>query len=135
MNYSRRSKAPHSTPALFCSASRMMLKSMREEVLEANLELVRSGLVLYTFGNGSGIAREEGLVVIKPSGVPYENMKPEELVFTDLNGKIVEGSLRPSSDLPTHLVLYRAFAGIGGARHTPSPPPPAPPPRPRRNSP
>lgn len=96
----------------------MILKSLREEVLEANLELVRRGLVLYTFGNASGIAREEGLVVIKPSGVPYENMKPEDLVVTDLNGKILEGSLRPSSDLPTHLVLYRAFKGIGGIAHT-----------------
>jgi L-ribulose-5-phosphate 4-epimerase len=96
----------------------MILKTLREEVLEANLELVRRGLVLYTFGNASGIARNEGLVVIKPSGVPYENMKPEDLVVTDLNGKIVEGSLRPSSDLPTHIVLYRAFAGIGGIAHT-----------------
>lgn len=96
----------------------MILKTLREEVLEANLELVRRGLVLYTFGNASGIAREEGLVVIKPSGVPYENMKAEDLVVTDLNGKIVEGSLRPSSDLPTHIVLYRAFKGIGGIVHT-----------------
>ena len=96
----------------------MILKALREEVLEANLELVRRGLVLYTFGNASGIAREEGLVVIKPSGVPYENLKPEDLVVADLNGKIVEGSLRPSSDLPTHLVLYRAFNEIGGIAHT-----------------
>jgi L-ribulose-5-phosphate 4-epimerase len=96
----------------------MILKTLREEVSEANLELVRSGLVLFTFGNASGIAREEGLVVIKPSGVPYENMKPEDLVVTDLNGKIVEGSLRPSSDLPTHLVLYRAFHEISGIAHT-----------------
>lgn len=96
----------------------MILKALREEVLEANLELVRRGLVLYTFGNASGIAREEGLVVIKPSGVPYENMKPEDLVVVDWNGKIVEGSLRPSSDLPTHLVLYRAFTTIGGIAHT-----------------
>jgi len=96
----------------------MILKTLREEVLEANLELVRRGLVVYTFGNASGIARKEGLVVIKPSGVPYENMSPEDLVVTDLDGKIVEGSLRPSSDLPTHLVLYRAFAGIGGIAHT-----------------
>src|SRR5713101_10209388 len=82
---------------------RLILKNLREEVLEANLELVRRGLVLYTFGNASGMARDEGLVVIKPSGVAYDRMKPEELVVTDLNGKIVEGSLRPSSDLPTHL--------------------------------
>jgi L-ribulose-5-phosphate 4-epimerase len=96
----------------------MRLRSLREEVLEANLELVRRGLVLYTFGNASGIAREEGLVVIKPSGVAYETMKPEDLVVVDLNGKIIEGSLRPSSDLPTHIILYQAFAGIGGVAHS-----------------
>jgi L-ribulose-5-phosphate 4-epimerase len=96
----------------------MRLMKLREEVLDANLELVRRGLVLYTFGNASGIAREEGLVVIKPSGVRYETMKPEDLVVVDLDGKIVEGSLRPSSDLPTHLVLYNAFAGISGVAHT-----------------
>ena len=96
----------------------MKLKSLREEVLEANLELVRRGLVLYTFGNASGIARDEGLIVIKPSGVPYETMKPEDLVVVDLEGVIVEGSLRPSSDLPTHLVLYKSFATIGGVAHT-----------------
>src|SRR6202521_5106749 len=96
----------------------MLLPRLREEVLEANLELVRRGLVLYTFGNASGISRDEGLVVIKPSGVPYEKMKAEDLVVTDLNGKVVEGSLRPSSDLPTHLILYRAFASIGGIAHT-----------------
>jgi L-ribulose-5-phosphate 4-epimerase len=95
-----------------------MLEHLREEVLEANLELVRQGLVLYTFGNVSGIARDEGLVVIKPSGVPYAEMKPEHLVVTDLSGKIVEGTLRPSSDLPTHLVLYNQFAAIGGVAHT-----------------
>jgi L-ribulose-5-phosphate 4-epimerase len=96
----------------------MRLRSLREEVLEANLELVRRGLVLYTFGNASGIAREEGLVVIKPSGVAYETMKPEDLVVVDLNGKIIEGSLHPSSDLPTHIILYQAFAGIGGVAHS-----------------
>lgn len=96
----------------------MILKQLREEVLEANLELVRRGLVMYTFGNASGISREEGLVAIKPSGVPYETMKPEDLVVVDLEGKPVEGSLRPSSDLPTHLVLYKAFTGIGGVAHT-----------------
>jgi L-ribulose-5-phosphate 4-epimerase len=96
----------------------MLLPRLREEVLEANLELVRRGLVLYTFGNASGIARDQNLVVIKPSGVPYEAMKPEHLIVTDLEGKIVEGSLRPSSDLPTHLVLYRAFPEIGGVAHT-----------------
>ncbi|HLZ49458.1 MAG TPA: L-ribulose-5-phosphate 4-epimerase [Candidatus Acidoferrum sp.] len=96
----------------------MILKGLREEVLEANLELVRRGLVLYTFGNASGIAREEGLVAIKPSGVPYETMKAEDLVVVDLEGKIVEGALRPSSDLPTHLILYKVFKGIGGIAHT-----------------
>src|ERR1700704_4664468 len=96
----------------------MLLPRLREEVLEANLELVRRGLVLYTFGNASGIAREEGLVVIKPSGVPYETMKPKDLVVVDLDGRIIEGSLRPSSDLPTHLILYRAFVGIGGVAHS-----------------
>jgi L-ribulose-5-phosphate 4-epimerase len=96
----------------------MKLKTLREEVLEANLELVRRGLVLYTFGNASGISRQDGLVVIKPSGVPYETMKPEDLVVVDLDGKSVEGNLRPSSDLPTHLILYRAFPSIGGVAHT-----------------
>ena len=96
----------------------MLLPRLREEVLESNLELVRRGLVLYTFGNASGISREQKLVVIKPSGVPYEVMKPEHLVVTDLEGKIVEGNLRPSSDLPTHLVLYRDFPNIGGVAHT-----------------
>ncbi|HTP70075.1 MAG TPA: L-ribulose-5-phosphate 4-epimerase AraD [Dongiaceae bacterium] len=96
----------------------MKLKSLREEVLDANLELVRRGLVLYTFGNASGISREEGLIVIKPSGVPYETMKPEDLVVVDLEGKVVEGVLRPSSDLPTHLILYEHFPAIGGVAHT-----------------
>lgn len=95
-----------------------MLQTLREEVLEANLELVRRGLVLYTFGNASGIARDEGLVVIKPSGVPYETMKPSDLVVVDLQGKTVEGSLRPSSDLPTHIILYKAFPAVGGVAHT-----------------
>jgi L-ribulose-5-phosphate 4-epimerase len=96
----------------------MILKSLREEVLEANLELVRRGLVMYTFGNASGISREEGLVAIKPSGVPYDTMKPEDLLVVDLEGRPVEGSLRPSSDLPTHLALYKAFTSIGGIAHT-----------------
>jgi L-ribulose-5-phosphate 4-epimerase len=96
----------------------MLLPRLREEVLDANLELVRRGLVLYTFGNASGISREQKLVVIKPSGVPYDKMKPEHLVVTDLEGKVVEGDLRPSSDLPTHLALYEAFPGIGAVTHT-----------------
>jgi L-ribulose-5-phosphate 4-epimerase len=96
----------------------MLLKRLREEVLEANLELVRKGLVLYTFGNASGVAREQGLVVIKPSGVDYELLKPEHMVVTDLDGKIVEGALKPSSDLDTHTLLYREFAEIGAVVHT-----------------
>jgi L-ribulose-5-phosphate 4-epimerase len=95
-----------------------MLQHLKEQVLEANLELVRQGLVLYTFGNASGISRSEGLVVIKPSGVPYKDMRPEHLVVADLLGNIVEGHLRPSSDLPTHLVLYREFPEVGGIAHT-----------------
>jgi L-ribulose-5-phosphate 4-epimerase len=96
----------------------MLLKNLREEVLEANLELVRRGLVLYTFGNASGISRAENLVAIKPSGVPYDELKPEHMVVTDLDGKIIDGQYRPSSDLPTHLLLYKHFAGIGGVAHT-----------------
>ena len=96
----------------------MLLKRLREEVLEANLELVRKGLVLYTFGNASGVSREEKRVVIKPSGVPYDKLKPEHMVVTDLNGKVVEGMLKPSSDLPTHIELYKAFPKIGGVAHT-----------------
>lgn len=96
----------------------MLLKTLREEVLEANLELVRRGLVIYTFGNASGIDRNEGLIAIKPSGVPYEELKPEHMVLCDLEGKIAEGKFRPSSDLPTHLELYRAFSQIGGVAHT-----------------
>lgn len=96
----------------------MKLKALREEVLDANLELVRRGLVLYTFGNASGISREQGLLVIKPSGVPYDSMKAEDLVITDFEGKVVEGTLRPSSDLATHLILYKEFPTIGGIAHT-----------------
>ncbi len=96
----------------------MMLETLRVEVLEANLELVLRGLVVDTFGNASGINREKGLVVIKPSGVNYETMRAEDLVICDLHGKTVEGSLRPSSDLPTHIALYLAFETIGGIAHT-----------------
>jgi len=95
-----------------------MLEQLRAEVLEANLEVVRRGLVLYTFGNASGIDRASGLVVIKPSGVPYATLTTADLVVYDLEGNAVEGSFRPSSDLPTHLVLYRAFPAIGGVVHT-----------------
>ncbi len=96
----------------------MKLQSLREEVYEANLELVRRELVLFTFGNASGFDRDSGLVVIKPSGVAYEKLKPSDLVVTDLDGKTVEGSLRPSSDLLTHVALYQAFDGVGGVVHT-----------------
>ncbi len=96
----------------------MLLQELREFVLEANLELVRRGLVFATFGNASGIAREESLVVIKPSGVSYDSLRAEDLVITDLDGRRIEGALNPSSDLPTHLVLYRAFPEIGGVVHT-----------------
>ncbi len=96
----------------------MTLKSLREQVVEANLELVRRGLVIYTFGNASGVSREDGLIVIKPSGIPFDELKPEHLVVTDLSGAIVEGNLRPSSDLPTHAKLYRDFPQIGGVVHT-----------------
>jgi L-ribulose-5-phosphate 4-epimerase len=96
----------------------MMLKELRTAVLEANLELVRRGLVLYTFGNASGIDRGQGLIVIKPSGVEYDELRPEHMVITDLDGKVVEGTLRPSSDLATHTLLYREFPAIGGVVHT-----------------
>jgi len=96
----------------------MLLKELREQVLEANLELVRRGLVLYTFGNASGVDREQGLVVIKPSGVDYNELKASHMVVTDLSGNIVEGDLRPSSDLDTHTLLYREFPSIGAVVHT-----------------
>jgi L-ribulose-5-phosphate 4-epimerase len=96
----------------------VLLEKLRADVLEANLELVRRGLVLHTFGNVSGIDRTQNLVAIKPSGVPYDTMRAEDLVVTDLAGKIVEGKLRSSSDLPTHLVLYKTFPHIGGIAHT-----------------
>ena len=96
----------------------MLLKELRTAVLEANLELVKRGLVLYTFGNASGVDREQGLVVIKPSGVAYEDLRPEHMVVTDLHGKIVEGTLKPSSDLDTHTLLYREFPSIGAVVHT-----------------
>jgi L-ribulose-5-phosphate 4-epimerase len=96
----------------------MMLETLREEVLEANLELVRRGLVLFTFGNASGYDPASGHVAIKPSGVPYDRLTPADLVITDLAGKIIAGELRPSSDLATHLALYRAFPGVHGVVHT-----------------
>jgi L-ribulose-5-phosphate 4-epimerase len=94
------------------------LSILRAQVCDANIALSRSGLAKFTFGNASGIDRDRGLVVIKPSGVPYERLEPGMLTVTDLDGNIIEGALRPSSDLPTHLVLYRAFSSIGGVVHT-----------------
>jgi len=96
----------------------MKLAKLREEVLEANLDLVRKGLVLYTFGNVSGISRGGKIVIIKPSGIAYDQLDPKDLVVTDLDGKVLEGDLKPSSDLPTHLVLYKAFPNIGGVAHS-----------------
>lgn len=95
-----------------------MLEALKETVCEANLELSRRGVVLYTWGNVSGIDRARGLIVIKPSGVPYQGMQPSDMVVVDLEGRIVEGTLRPSSDTPTHLELYKAFPEIGGVVHT-----------------
>ena len=95
-----------------------MLEELKAKVCQANLDLVRHGLVLFTWGNVSAIDRESGLVVIKPSGVSYDGMKPEDMVVVDLDGNVVEGSLNPSSDTPTHVVLYKAFPNIGGIVHT-----------------
>ena len=96
-----------------------MLDELKDKVFRANMELVEHGLVIFTWGNVSGIDRERGLVVIKPSGVDYAVMKPSDMVVVDLaTGEVVEGSLRPSSDTPTHLALYRAFPEIGGVVHT-----------------
>jgi L-ribulose-5-phosphate 4-epimerase len=94
------------------------LGSVRADVLKANVDITRLGLALFSFGNASGIVREAGLVVIKPSGISYDRLTPTDLVVTDLDGQVVEGDLRPSTDLPTHLALYRAFPGIGGVVHT-----------------
>ncbi|MDR3514985.1 MAG: L-ribulose-5-phosphate 4-epimerase AraD [Azospirillaceae bacterium] len=99
----------------------MSLKKLRESVCEANLELHRQRIVLYTWGNVSGIDRERGLIVIKPSGVAYEDLTPDKLVIVDLDNKVVEGDLNPSTDTKTHIVLYRAFPAIGGVAHTHSP--------------
>ena len=95
-----------------------MLETLKQHVYEANLDLARHGLVILTWGNVSGLYRESGLVVIKPSGVSYERMRAEDMVVVDLQGRGVEGDLRPSSDTPTHLALYRAFPHIGGITHT-----------------
>ena len=98
-----------------------MLEKLKEQVYLANMELPKRGLVTYTWGNVSGIDREKGLFVIKPSGVGYDLLKPDDMVVMDLQGNKVEGDLNPSSDTKTHLVLYNAFPGIGGIVHTHSP--------------
>lgn len=95
-----------------------MLEALKEKVFRANLDLVKHGLVIFTWGNVSAIDRENNLVVIKPSGVSYETMVAADMVVVDLDGNIVEGGLRPSSDMPTHLMLYKAFSEIGGIVHT-----------------
>jgi L-ribulose-5-phosphate 4-epimerase len=95
-----------------------MLKELKQNVLEANLMLPRYGLVVFTWGNVSGIDRERGLIVIKPSGVPYDKLKVDDMVVLDLEGNKVEGSLNPSSDTSTHIELYKAFSNIGGIVHT-----------------
>jgi L-ribulose-5-phosphate 4-epimerase len=95
-----------------------MLEQLKEEVLQANLSLLQNGLVMLTWGNVSGMDRSSGLVVIKPSGVDYATLTPKDMVVVDLQGKTVEGTLRPSSDTPTHLRLYKAFPAIGGITHT-----------------
>ncbi len=95
-----------------------MLELLKEKVFKANLDLVKHNLVIFTWGNVSGIDRETGLVVIKPSGVSYDTMTVDDMVVVDLDGNVVEGNLRPSSDTPTHLELYRSFPDIGGVVHT-----------------
>ena len=95
-----------------------MLEKLKQEVYQANLDLVRHGLVILTWGNVSAIDRETNLVVIKPSGVSYDSMKVEDMVVVDLDGNVVEGSLRPSSDTPTHIAIYKAFAEVGAVVHT-----------------
>ena len=95
-----------------------MLEKLKQEVLEANLQLPKHGLITFTWGNVSGIDRESGLVVIKPSGVPYDGMTAEDMVVVDLDGNVVEGKWKPSSDTPTHVVLYKAFPECGGVVHT-----------------
>ena len=98
-----------------------MLEALKQQVYEANMELPKRGLITYTWGNVSGIDRESGLFVIKPSGVDYDLLKPEDMVVMDLNGNRVEGTMNPSSDTPTHVELYKAFPEIGGIVHTHSP--------------
>jgi len=96
----------------------MTRKELKEVVWQANLDLVNHGLVIFTWGNVSAIDRNEGIVAIKPSGISYDDMKPDDMVLLDMDGKVVEGKWKPSSDTATHLALYRAFEGIGGVVHT-----------------
>lgn len=94
-----------------------MLEEIKKEVFEANIELVKSGLVILNWGNVSQIDREKGLIVIKPSGVDYSKMSPDDMVVVDMSGKVVEGKLKPSSDLATHIQLYKSFPNTGGITH------------------
>ncbi len=98
-----------------------MHEKLKQQVWQANLDLQRYGLVVFTWGNVSGIDRDAGIVAIKPSGVSYDELVPEQIVLLDLQGHVIEGDLRPSSDTPTHLELYRSFQGVGGICHTHSP--------------
>lgn len=95
-----------------------MLEKLKQEVCEANLKLVDLGLVLFTWGNVSGLDKDTGYMVIKPSGVPYDNMKPEDMVVVDMDGNLVEGKYNPSSDTATHIEIYKSFEGVGGVVHT-----------------
>ncbi len=95
-----------------------MLEQIKEDVYKANVDLKKHGLLIFTWGNASGIDRNQGMVVIKPSGIDYDKMKPEDMVICDLEGNVMEGKLKPSSDLPTHLYLYRNFINVGGIAHT-----------------
>src|SRR3981081_3483677 len=96
----------------------MLLQILRQQVLDANLEILPRGLACNPFGNASGIARDQGLIEIKPSGVPYDTMSAEDIVVTDMTGRVVEGKLRPSSDLATHIEIYKRFPDAGGVAHT-----------------
>jgi L-ribulose-5-phosphate 4-epimerase len=95
-----------------------MLEKLKKDVFNANLDLVKNGLVIHTWGNASGRDRESGLIVIKPSGVDYGSMKPEDMVIIDQDGKVVEGKYKPSTDAPTHLLLYKTYESVGGVVHT-----------------
>lgn len=118
MSPARKASPRTSTPRAAKKAAPKASRALRESVCEANIELFRRGLAKFTFGNASGVDREHGLIVIKPSGVAYDKLTPAMLVVTDMQGRVVEGKLRPSSDLPTHAVLLREFVGVGGVVHT-----------------